>query len=193
MTIATPLFEGKDIRITAIDPEQDAAVISPLTHNLDFSQWLRREPARLMSVFELKKHFETFQKKSEESHDRFVYAIRLRAGDRLIGLLTMNWIAWSNGACNFHINIADPADRQSYGPEALKMALAYIFDELNLNRAETYVAEYSLEEMTHCENEGFVQEIRRRQVLYRQGRLWDCFIYGLLREERRGCESEAEK
>jgi RimJ/RimL family protein N-acetyltransferase len=193
MTLEMPLFEGKDIRITAIDPEQDAAVISPWTHNLDFTHWIRRTPAHPLTVFELKKHFEEFLKESEEQRAKFAYAIRLREGDRLIGLLILNWVSWSNAVTYFGINIADSHDRQAYGPEALKMALAYFFDELNLNRVEAWAAEYNLEEMSQLEQEGFVQEARRRQVLYRQGRFWDCFIYGLLRAEWRGQQSEVQQ
>ena len=79
-----------------VDPEKDAAVEATWTYQLGYAQWLRNQPARPLSTFELKKLYESSLKASE-TRNSFFFAIRLKAGDRLIGFLRIPWISWSTG------------------------------------------------------------------------------------------------
>jgi RimJ/RimL family protein N-acetyltransferase len=66
------------------------------------------------------------------------------------------------------------------------MLLGYAFDELNLYRLTAVVPEYNQAALRLFENAGFVQEVRRREAINRDGRRWDLFHLGLLESEWKG-------
>jgi RimJ/RimL family protein N-acetyltransferase len=63
------------------------------------------------------------------------------------------------------------------------MLLRFVFAELNLFRVTAYVPEYNEGATALLNNFGFVEEVRRRQALERDGRRWDLFVFGLLKDE----------
>jgi hypothetical protein len=60
--IEPSLFEGKTIRFTAVDPEQDYKIESQWTYNLDFARRYREAPVRPLAPHELKKYYEKFER-----------------------------------------------------------------------------------------------------------------------------------
>jgi RimJ/RimL family protein N-acetyltransferase len=61
--------------------------------------------------------------------------------------------------------------------------LRFAFDELNLFRLSAFIAEYNPAGLSLAKKFGFIEEVRRRQALERDGRRWDMIHCGLLREE----------
>jgi RimJ/RimL family protein N-acetyltransferase len=63
------------------------------------------------------------------------------------------------------------------------MLLRFAFAELNLFRVSAIVPEYNDGAVALLQKFGFVQEVCRRKSLERDGRRWDLYVFGLLKEE----------
>jgi RimJ/RimL family protein N-acetyltransferase len=184
MNIIAQLFEGQYLQMAPIDPDKDPQVEVNWTYDLDYSQRIMPDgPIHPLTVFELKKKYEEWQKGAEEKRDQFYFGIHLREDDRLIGFMRVPWVAWTNGDTFLQIDIGEPEMQIRYGAEAMKLALNYLFQELNVFRVSMGVPEYNLGLKTLCEQAGFTLEVSRRQACYREGRLWDRYLYGLLQAE----------
>ena len=182
--IATQLFEGQDIRFGPIDYEKDPEIESKWTHNAEFMRLFEFEPARPMSAAIVKKQYEKLEKRIEESKNLYHFTIRAKADDRLIGKATVLRVEWTNGNCAIRIGIGAAEDRrQGYGTQAMKMLLRFAFAELNMFRVTAYVPEYNEGAIALLKKFGFVEEVRRRQSLERDGRRWDLLVFGLLKDE----------
>lgn len=182
--IQTQLFEGKDIRFGPIDYEKDPEIESKWTHDSDFVRMYEIAPARPMSVAMLKKAYEKIEKEVDEEKNMFYFAIRARDDDRLIGKALVQQIEWANGNGWIRFGIGSKNDqRKGYGSQALQMLLRFAFAELNMFRISAAVPEYNEAAIALLKKFGFVEEVRRRQALDRDGRRWDMLVFGLLKDE----------
>jgi len=182
--IQTQLFEGQDVRLGPIDHEKDPEVESNWTHDSDFMRMYDTVPARPMSAAMVKKHYEKLEKQIEEDKEMYYFTIRAREDDRLIGKAMVEHIEWSNGNGLIRIGIGSAEDRRKgYGSQGLQMLLRFAFAELNLFRVSADVAEYNGPAVALLKKFGFVEEVRRRQALERDGRRWDLLVFGLLKED----------
>jgi RimJ/RimL family protein N-acetyltransferase len=178
-----PLFESQHLRITPVDLEKDPQTISSWTYDLEIARRMREEPARPMPVFEVKKVYEQWQKEVEESNRQFLFAIRRRDNEDVIGVVRITDIAWVHGAAFLDLIIGNPKDWADCANEALEIALRYAFDELGLFRVTAVIAEHDQEANQLFEGANFTLEVRQRQALYWNRRTWDKLFFGLLRPE----------
>ena len=182
--IETQLFEAKDVRLGPIDHEKDPQIESKWTHNSDFLRMYEFDPARPMSAAMVKKGYEKLEKEIEEDKNLFYFAIRAREDDRLIGRALVHRIEWSNGNGWIRLGIGAEEDRhRGYGSQALGMLIRFAFAELNLFRVTAAVQEYNEPAIALLQKFGFVEEVRRRQALDRDGRRWDLLVFGLLKDD----------
>lgn len=176
------LFEGKNIRFGAFDPERDAEAFSKWTHDTEYMRSIQFEPARPLSPFQIKKQLEEWQK--EEHEKLFFFVIRTRTDDRAIGEARIYWVQWNHGTAMGQLGIGSPDDRdKGYDGEALDMLLQYVFEEMNLHHFAINTVENNTARQQLLECHGFQCEVRRRQAIFRDGRYWDGLIYGILVEE----------
>lgn len=184
MSIDTPLFEGSLIRLGHIDHEKDPEVVSRWTHDAGFMRMMYTAPMRPQAPWQVKKKLEELEKSLEEDRSLFHFRVRSRSDDRLLGYAELYWITWSsqNGMIRLGIGTAEDR-RKGYGGEALSLLLHYAFTELNLYRLTAVIAEYNLPALALFKGVGFVEEVRRRQALERDGRFWDLLNLGLLADE----------
>ncbi len=184
MTIDTQLFEGKLIRLAPIDHEKDPEVESRWTHDLTFLRSLSQRPAMPLSVGQMKKRYEAIEKEVDESKKLFHFTIRSKEDGRLIGFARIEWIEWTHGTGNLKMAIGDPQERgKGYGSEALSLMLRFAFQELNLYRLSAIVGDDNPGAMRFFTRNGFVEEVRRRKALLRDGREYDMVHLGILRDE----------
>jgi len=184
MTIHTSLFEGEHICLAPIETDKDAEIQAKWTESAEFLRLLSTEPAIPASPEAVKKRYEAIEKKMETDRNLFYFTIRLRPDDRLIGFAQIYWIEWAGGYARLQLGIGLPDERgKGYGSEALRLLLRYAFSELNLFRLDAIVGEDNLAAMRLFQKAGFVEEVRQRQALYRDGRRWDLIGLGLLKEE----------
>ena len=184
MNITTPLFEGKLVRLGSLDYDNDPQIESSWTHDPAFMRMMYTEPMRPLSVFQLKKKYEALEKEIDDSKTLFHFRIRALGDDRLLGFGELREISWPNGCGRVLIGIGSPDDRRKcYGTEALSMLLRFAFSELNLYRLTAFIPAYNLPALGLFTNAGFVEEVRRREALARDGRRWDACHFGLLASE----------
>ncbi len=182
--IQTQLYEGPDIRFGPIDHEKDPEIESRWTHDSEFMRMMDTAPARPMSAAIIKKQYEKLEKQIEESKNLYHFMIRAKADDRLIGTAAVQRIEWANGNAFLRLGIGAVEDRgKGYGTQALRMLLRFAFAELNLFRVSAMVPEYNEAAIALLEKFGFMQEVCRRKALERDGRRWDLYIFGLLKDE----------
>jgi RimJ/RimL family protein N-acetyltransferase len=179
------LFEGSRVRLGAIDLEKDPDVESKWTHDPDFLRALSPDTVRPLAPFAVKKKYENIEKEAKEKRNSFYFTIRLTEDDRLIGFTRIEWIEWNNGAGRLTLGVGSPEDRgKGYGSESLQMILRYAFAELNLYRLGTLaIPVYNTGAIRFLERAGFVEEVRRREMVNRDGKRWDAVHLSLLRDE----------
>ena len=182
--IATQLFDGQDIRFGPIDYDKDPEVESKWTHNAEFMRLFAVEPARPISPAIVKKQYEKLEKRMEEERNFYHFMIRAKTDDRLIGKAMIARVEWTNGNGQIRIGIGSADDRgKGYGTQVMRLLLRYAFAELNLFRVSADVPEYNEGALALLKKFGFVEEVRRRQALERDGRRWDLLVFGLLKDE----------
>lgn len=189
MDITTPLYEGKLIRLGPIDHEKDPAIESKWTHDSEYMRLIAAWPSWPESPERIKKKYEALEKAVEEEKNIFHFTIRLKSEDaeqngRLLGFARISWVEWSNGTAELRLAIPNPADRRKgYGSETLSLLLRFAFAELNLHHISARVPGYNATALAFFQKFGFVEEVRRRQALQLDGRVWDELFLGLLQRE----------
>lgn len=184
MEIDQSLFEGEHICLGPIDHEKDPEVESRWTHDASYLRLISLDPALPASPSQIKKRYEVIEKDQDEGKNLFYFTLRMRSDDRLIGFAKLYWIEWSNRGGFIQLGIGDPHDRgKGYGSEALRLALQYAFEELNLYRLTALIPEYNAVALHVFSKGGFVEEVRRRQSVNRDGKRWDLIHMGILQEE----------
>jgi RimJ/RimL family protein N-acetyltransferase len=184
MSINEPLFEDSLVRLGALDHENDPPVVARWSHDAGYMRMLSPDPMRPLTAWQVKKRMEELEKSIEENKNLFHFRIHTTQDDRLIGFAELNWISWSNGSGYIRLGIGAAEDRhKGYGRQTLRMLLRYAFSELNLHRLTAFIPEYNLPAMALFSSFGFVEEVRRRQVLERDLQRWDMLHYGLLADE----------
>ncbi len=184
MNFATQLFESEHLILAAYDPEKDAAIEAGLTRNLDYAWSLDHDGIpHPLTTFEVKKKREEALKESEEKESSLYFSIRLKEDDRFLGVLAFPWISWSNRRGGFTLNIGDAVDDRLYYSEALQMTLRYAFEELSLFHTHIWTGSHDEARLEHLIEAGMKIEVRQRQMVYRNGRLWDNLSVGISQED----------
>jgi RimJ/RimL family protein N-acetyltransferase len=178
------LFQGKLIRLTPPDAERDAEIESQWTHNAEFVRSMYGEPMHPLSPNAIKKKYDEASQAAHALPKAFHFAIRTQADDRLVGFARFIRIDWSNSGARLYLAIPDEKERgKGYGTEAMQLALHFAFREMNLYRVTAHVLECNECGLGFLHKHGFVDEVRRRQVIHRDGKFWDVVMLGLLRDE----------
>lgn len=184
LDIQAQLFEAQDIRLGPIDHDAHPDIESKWTHDSEFMRLMELKPIRPLSPALVKKEYESIEKKMEEDRNLFYFTIRAREDDRLIGKVAIEWIDWTNGNGWIRLGIGAADDRRrGLGSQTLGLILHYAFAELNLFRVSAMVPEYNEGAIRLLKKFGFVEEVRRRQAVQRDGRTWDLLSFGQLRSE----------
>lgn len=142
------------------------------------------KPIRPLSPAMVKKQYEAIEKEMDEQKNLFYFTIRAREDDRLIGKALIEYVDWSNGNGYIRLGIGEAESRRrGYGSQALSMLLRYAFGELNLFRVTAVVPAYNEGAIHLFQKFGFMEEVRRRKALFRDGEFWDVIGFGLLNAE----------
>lgn len=177
------LFEGVLVRLAPPDPEKDAQVESAWTHDAEYLRLIDTAPARPLSPAAVKKKYERLEKAENKE---FYFAVRALADDRLLGFGHLFDVDLQHGAAMLNLGLGRPEDRGcGFGSDVLRLLVNYGFDELNLHRVGARTASYNTGALRFLARHGFVEEVRNREAVWRDGQWWDAVTVGLLRSERR--------
>ena len=138
------LFEDELICLANIEPDIDAEIESKWSHDTEYLQMLGAEPSRPLSAAQLKKRYESIEKKAEGSTRLFYFTIRKREDNCLVGFIRIEHMDWNHRTASLQLGIGNAADRgQGFGTQTLKLMLRYAFTELNLQRVTLNAFEYN--------------------------------------------------
>ncbi len=179
----TQLFEGERIRFAAYDPDKDAEVESKWTTDTDYLHAINDFPAYPLTPQQIKKRHEDREEEAEKKQ-LFFWAVRKKEDDRLIGWAGLWNFEWTHGIGSLGLAIGANEDRgQGHGSEAMRMALRFAFDELNLHRLRAIVSEHNAGALRFFARYGFIEEVRRREAILLGGKRYDEVWLGVLRTE----------
>lgn len=184
MSMNTQLYQGQDVCLGPIDYEKDPAIESKWTHNSNYLHSLGLQLPRPLSAAQVKKRYESIEKEIDKSKNAFYFTIRSSEDGALLGFVRLFWIEWTNATAWIQIGIGSPDERnQPYASEALQLVLRFAFQELNLYRLSALVAEDDPAGINLLQGAGFIEEVRRRKAVQRNGQICDQLLMGLLQEE----------
>jgi RimJ/RimL family protein N-acetyltransferase len=173
------LLRGSKVRLAALSKD-DAPRMARWYGDVGYLRLQETNAALPKSVAQIESELEHLG----GSADTIAFGIRTRDNNELIGTLGFYEIEWSNQAAWLGMGIGDrEAWGKGYGTEALRLALQYAFDELNLHRLTLTVIAYNERAIALYEKAGFRREGVFREFGQRDGKRYDMYLYGLLRPE----------
>jgi RimJ/RimL family protein N-acetyltransferase len=174
--INTNLYQGKYVKLSALRHD-DIDVMIKWGEDAEYLRNIDTDIA-------FPKTREQLEGEGGLSSNSFYFRLRTIEDDRLIGFVVIHSIEWNNRTGLLAIGIGDPKDRnKGYGTDALKVILRFAFHELNLNRVGLDVIQYNERGIRAYEKVGFIQEGRIREAVYRDGKVFDRVVMGILRRE----------
>lgn len=183
-TTEPQLFEAQDVRFGSFDYETHPYIESRWTHDAEFMRLMELKPIEALSPAQVKMYYEAIEKEMREQGDLFYFTIHARENDRFIGKALVEYVDWTRGNGYIRLGIGEAEFRgKGYGSQALSMLLHYAFGELSLNRVTAVVTAYNEGALRLFRKFGFMEESRRRNALYRDGKFWDVIGFGLLNAE----------
>ena len=171
------LFRGRLVRLAA-PRQEDAATLALWSHDAGYLRAVDTDYARPRGP-------EAFAPADGAGAANAVeFRLRTLEDDRLIGFVALHSIEWNNRAGLLSIGIGEPDYRgKGYGSEALRLALRYAFDELNLERVGLDVIANNPAAIRAYQRAGFRQEGVLRSAVLRDGQRHDRIVMGILRDE----------
>ncbi len=134
--------------------------------------------------------FETLDRRTVPTS--LIFAIVLNEANRFIGTTGFVQIDWLNRNAETGSLIGEKdCWGQGYGTEAKHLLLEYGFDTLGLHRVNSRTFAYNERSARHLIRNGFREEGRLKQGVFRQGRFHDILLYGLLAADWRASQKPA--
>jgi RimJ/RimL family protein N-acetyltransferase len=125
-----------------------------------------------------------FIRKMQELKDGVVLSIIVKKGGRLIGNISLFKLQSVHRSAELGVAVADLSQAsKGYGTEAVRLMLDYAFGTLNLNRVELSVHDFNRRARAAYKKLGFVEEGRKRQSYYCDGKYHDDIVMAMLRDE----------
>lgn len=105
----------------------------------------------------------------------------------LIGTANLVSIDWKNRNAFHGMMLGDKDVRgKGYGVDTIMVLMRYAFDELGLMRLDSDMIEYNEASLrTYIGKCGWIEEGRKAQWFFRDGRSWDKVVVGITRERYR--------
>lgn len=115
--------------------------------------------------------------------------IHISDTDELIGVVDIHEIDRFNKRCIVECTIGKKKYwKKGYGRDAMEKAIAYCFDDLDMNKVTTAAFDFNRRWIRLVENTGFRKEGELREHICKNGEYHDKIMFGLLKSEyvRRG-------
>ncbi len=177
--LASSLLQSARLRLVALT-DADVPIIARWHQDPLFLRLFDARAAKPRTEVELTEWLH----EQHRSTTAFVFGIRLVSDDTLIGYVEIDGVLWAHQTAWLAYCIGEAAQqRKGYGTEAVRLALQFAFDELNLHRMQATVFSYNQPSMQLLTSVGFQREGVYREFLQRDGQRHDMYLFGLLRHE----------
>lgn len=176
------LFRGELVRLTMEGPDARAKTEVRWQRDSEFVRLADEDPILMVSEKKLKEWLEK-RLEDDPKPDRRFFSVRTLAEDKLIGFFGL-WVDLVHSEAWVGIGIGEREFwGRGYGADMMKLCLQYAFTELNVYRVSLGLHEYNPRALRSYEKAGFRLEGRTRKDLRREGKHFDSFWMGILREE----------
>lgn len=173
------LFTGELVRLAVENPETDAETFERWQRDTEFERLLSIHPVYPTSAKKMREQFENVP--NERGYWFSVYAL---AENKLIGYVGLFFIRLPHGECLVGIGMGEAEYRgRGYGTDAMRVALRFAFQELNMRRVSLMVLATNARAIRSYEKAGFVHEGKTRGDDYRDRIRTDIVHMGILRSE----------
>lgn len=173
------LLKGEHLYLTAFK-EEDLTTFESWYNDISFLRVYDMIAAFPKSQSEL----QDMLKDIRQAYDRYIFAVRSKIDNKLVGVTGFENILWNNGTAVIYIGIGDTSSRgKGFGSEALALTMEFGFEELNLHRIQLNVLSYNEPAIKLYEKLGFKKEGTYREFIHRDGKRYDMYLYGILRPE----------
>lgn len=158
----------------------DAADMYAYTSNPLVAKHLSWEPHTNISQTE--SFIKSALEKEEPVNSEFVYGMELKSENKLIGALKISHVCYYNRRGEF-TSILNPAYQgQGYMGEAWQGLLKFCFEELGLQRIQSYVTEDNIASQKKNIKAGLTYEGRLKKYWIMKGISKDALVYGITDE-----------
>ena len=176
------VLTGKFVRLSAWDPEEMSKVFPRWYQNSEYIRLLNSSARPMLSPKAELKWME--EEVGEMSPGSYFFSIHTLAADKLIGELNLDVVTWPGRDAFVGLGIGETEYwNKGYGTDIMNVLLRFAFTEINLRRVTLTVFEYNPRAIRSYEKAGFRHEGRMRKFLNKEGKRWDMFYMGILREE----------
>ncbi len=170
-------YQGERIYFRPLELEDEAALRRWINDPLN------RRYLRHFGPLNAQREREFIESQGKSPND-YVFGVVVKNSDAFIGVIGLHGVDAINRSVGLGIYIGDHAAKgHGYGREAVRLALKFAFEELNLNRVELGVLADNWRAIRTYQKVGFVQEGCVRQAHYRAGRYQDEYRFAILRSE----------
>lgn len=174
------IWQGTIIRLRAVEPD-DWQVFFDWFQDTDFDRLTDTTLFPFSSGVVKKWVDELSEKEPWKDHD-FRWVIENLNGE-FVGTANTHSCNHRNGTFEYGVAIRREHWCQGYASEAIKLILAYFFDELRYQKVNVQIYAFNEESLQLHEKLGFQPEGRLRRMIYTNGTYHDTVIMGMTREE----------
>lgn len=175
------MFQSARLRLRAVE-EEDYAVFHDWWSDPDLMALQSTRTIRLVGEPRNRAMFESWMESPDDGTIGF--SIVERSTDLLIGFCSLWGATIKDRQAELAIGIGEADYRgKMYGPEAMRLLLAYAFGELNYHRVFLTVLADNEPAVRAYRKVGFVEEGRMRRSIWRDGRWKDQLLMAILQDE----------
>ncbi len=173
-----PVMVGERVYLRPMEAD-DAEVLARMdAAETDTFMWRSRMPTSPLE------HAHSISEAYEQQPPVHLWlAVRLRDGDRLIGLVGVFDLDWVHRTGETGSVLAPDVRGQGYGTEAKHLLLEYCFDRLHLHMLMSVVDEPNARSAAALAKQGYQPAGRRRWSDVKNGRYVDALLFDLARSE----------
>lgn len=173
------LLKSDKIKITALK-EEDIDTVTKWYEDTTFLRVFDFNPAAPLYRGKIKE----WLLEEINNPNNYFFAMREESDGPMIGYVEIERISWNNGVGGIAIGIGDLKQcGKCYGKEALSLVMDFAFRELNLHRLQLIAISYNERAIRLYEKLGFKREGIYREAVFRDGKRYDIYLYGVLDRE----------
>jgi RimJ/RimL family protein N-acetyltransferase len=174
-----PLVAGERVYLRPLETADAEPLALMDANETDTFMWRRMMPGSPI-------HYESWIKDhyKDQPPPEIQLAVCLKADDRLIGMVGLEWIDWLNRAAETGSFLAPGEFRgHGYGTEAKHLLLEYAFDHLCLHVLSSVVYETNTRSAAALGKQGYRHAGRMKWMDVKDGRYIDANVFDVKRDE----------
>lgn len=141
-------------------------------------EWGIELPKNDVDVDEMSDKYDNFK-----DNFRKMFAIETLSNHQLVGFINLNSLDHKNGVFSFGLGVNKEYRNNGYATEATRIIMRYGFYELRMQKCNSSCVEINEASLKFHRNLGFMEEGRRRRIIYMDGKFYDNILLGVTREE----------